>query len=254
MSDDTPVNLSEIPDDDNGLYYKDEPYTPHTLHQRLIVTYSPKYARYQKSIRESQVERAEKMLQTGNIKKERKNPNDPARFIGKVAATEDGEIAKIHNYLDTEKIELEALYDGIYAVTTDLLDDDVKDILKVSEGRWEIEECFRIMKTDFEARPVFLHDDIRIKAHFLICFLALVIYRYLEKDLGDVFSCETILDKLRTMNFADIQEQGFIPLYKRDKLTDALHDACGFETDYKFITKSQMKNIQKKVRVENKIL
>lgn len=246
VSDDTPVNLSEIPDDDNGLYYKDEPYTPHTLHQRLIVTYSPKYARYQKSIRESQVERAEKMLQTGNIKKERKNPNDPARFIGKVAATEDGEIAKIHNYLDTEKIELEALYDGIYAVTTDLLDDDVKDILKVSEGRWEIEECFRIMKTDFEARPVFLHDDIRIKAHFLICFLALVIYRYLEKDSGDVFSCETILDKLRTMNFADIQEQGFIPLYKRDKLTDALHDACGFETDYKFITKSQMKNIQKK--------
>ncbi|MFR3234748.1 MAG: IS1634 family transposase [Blautia producta] len=246
VSDDTPVNLSEIPDDDNGLYYKDEPYTPHTLHQRLIVTYSPKYARYQKSIRESQVERAEKMLQTGNIKKERKNPNGPARFIGKVAATEDGEIAKIHNYLDTEKIELEALYDGIYAVTTDLLDDDVKDILKVSEGRWEIEECFRIMKTDFEARPVFLHDDIRIKAHFLICFLALVIYRYLEKDLGDVFSCETILDKLRTMNFADIQEQGFIPLYKRDKLTDALHDACGFETDYKFITKSQMKNIQKK--------
>ena len=242
VSDDTPVNLSEIPDDDNGLYYKDEPYTPHTLHQRLIVTYS----RYQKSIREAQVERAEKMLQTGNIKKERKNPNDPARFIGKVAATEDGEIAKIHNYLDTEKIELEALYDGIYAVTTDLLDDDVKDILKVSEGRWEIEECFRIMKTDFEARPVFLHDDIRIKAHFLICFLALVIYRYLEKDLGDVFSCETILDKLRTMNFADIQEQGFIPLYKRDKLTDALHDACGFETDYKFITKSQMKNIQKK--------
>ena len=246
VSDDTPVNLSEIPDDDNGLYYKDEPYTPHTLHQRLIVTYSPKYARYQKSIREAQVERAEKMLQTGNIKKERKNPNDPARFIGKVAATEDGEIAKIHNYLDTEKIELEALYDGIYAVTTDLLDDDVKDILKVSEGRWEIEEYFRIMKTDFEARPVFLHDDIRIKAHFLICFLALVIYRYLEKDSGDVFSCETILDKLRTMNFADIQEQGFIPLYKRDKLTDALHDACGFETDYKFITKSQMKNIQKK--------
>ena len=105
---------------------------------------------------------------------------------------------------------------------------------------------FRIMKTDFEARPVFLHDDIRIKAHFLICFLALVIYRYLERDLKNAFSCETILDKLRTMNFADIQEQGFIPLYTRDKLTDALHNICGFETDYKFITKRQMKNIQKK--------
>lgn len=246
VSDDTPVNLSEITEDDDGLYYKDEPYTPHTLHQRLIVTYSPKYARYQKSIRDAQVERAEKMLRAGTVKKERRNPNDPARFIGKIAATEDGEAAKIHNYLDTEKIEQESLYDGMYAVTTDLLDDDIKDILKVSEGRWEIEECFRIMKTDFEARPVFLHDDIRIKAHFLICFLALVIYRYLEKDLKNAFSCEAILDKLRTMNFADIQEQGFIPLYTRDKLTDALHNVCGFETDYKFITKRQMKKIQKR--------
>ena len=148
------------------MYYKDEPYTPHTLHQRLIVTYSPKYARYQKAIRNTQVERAEAMLSSGKVKKERRNPNDPARFIGKVAVTEDGEAAKIHNYLDTEKIEQEALYDGMYAVTTDLLDDDVKDILKVSEGRWEIEECFRIMKTDFEARPVFLRDEVRIKSPF----------------------------------------------------------------------------------------
>ena len=139
------------------------------------------------------------MLSTGTIKKERRNPNDPARFIGKVAATEDGETAKIHNYLDTEKIEQEALYDGMYAVTTDLLDDDVKDILKVSEGRWEIEKCFRIMKTDFETKPFFLQDDIRIKAHFLICFLALVIYRYLERDLENAISYEMILDKLRTM-------------------------------------------------------
>ncbi len=120
----------------------------------------------------------------------------------------------------------------MYAVTTDLLDDDVKDILKVSEGRWKIEECFRIMKTDFEARPVF----------------------YLERELEYVFTCETILDKLKTINFADIQEQGFIPLYTRDKLTDALHKICGFDTDFKFITKSYMKTIQKKVKAENKIL
>ena len=246
VSDDSPVDLSKIPEDDTGLYYKDEPYTPHSLHQRLIITYSPKYAKYQKAIRDAQVERAEKMLKSGKIKKERRNPNDPARFIGKTAVTEDGEIAKIENYLDTGKIENEALYDGLYAVTTDLLDDDVKDILKVSEGRWEIEECFRIMKTDFEARPVYLQDEIRIKAHFLICFLSLVIYRYLEKSLGNIYTCETILDKLKTMNFADVQEQGFIPLYTRDKLTDTLHSVCGFETDFQFITKSQMKTIQKK--------
>ena len=207
---------------------------------------TPKYAKYQKAIRDAQVERAEKMLKSGKIKKERRNPNDPARFIGKTAVTEDGEIAKIENYLDTDKIENEALYDGLYAVTTDLLDDDVKDILKVSEGRWEIEECFRIIKTDFEARPVYLQDEIRIKAHFLICFLSLVIYRYLEKSLGNIYTCETILDKLKTMNFADVQEQGFMPLYTRDKLTDTLHSVCGFETDFQFITKSQMKTIQKK--------
>ena len=246
VSDDMPVDLSKIPEDDNGLYYKDEPYTPHTIHQRLIVTYSPKYARYQKTIRDAQVERAEKMLNSGKVKKERRNPNDPARFIGKTAVTEEGEAAKIHHYLDNGKIEQEALYDGMYAVTTDLLDDDVKNILKVSEGRWEIEECFRIMKTDFEARPVFLQDDVRIKAHFLICFLSLVIYRYLERELEHAFTCETILDKLKTINFADIQEQGFIPLYTRDRLTDALHRICGFDTGFKFITKSQMKTIQKK--------
>lgn len=246
VTDDSPVDLSKIPEDDTGLYYKDEPYTPHSLHQRLIITYSPKYAKYQKAIRDAQVERAEKMLKSGKIKKERRNPNDPARFIGKTAVTEDGEIAKIENYLDTDKIENEALYDGLYAVTTDLLDDDVKDILKVSEGRWEIEECFRIMKTDFEARPVYLQDETRIKAHFLICFLSLAIYRYLEKSLGSIYTCETILDKLKTMNFADVQEQGFMPLYTRDKLTDTLHSVCGFETDFQFITKSQMKTIQKK--------
>ena len=112
VSDDTPVDLSEIPEDDNGLYYKDEPYTPHTLHQRLIVTYSPKYAGYQKAIRGAQVERAEKMLDSGKVKKERRNPNDPARFIGKIAVTEDGEAAKIHNYLDTDKIEQESSTTG----------------------------------------------------------------------------------------------------------------------------------------------
>lgn len=246
VSDGKDVDITTLPDDDTGLYYKEEPYTPHTLHQRLIVTYSPKYARYQKTIRDKQVDRARKMLESGSVKKERKNPNDPARFIGKVAATADGEAAKIHNYLDEEKIQSESLYDGLYAVSTDLLDDEVGDILKVSEGRWEIEECFRIMKTDFEARPIFLQNETRIKAHFLTCFISLVIYRYLEKALGDPYTCERILSTLKSMNFASVQGQGFIPLYKRDKLTDKLHEICSFRTDYEFITKKDMKTIQKK--------
>lgn len=246
VSDNTPVDISKLPDDDTGLYYKDEPYTPKKLHQRLIITYSPKYARYQKTIRDTQVERAEKMIQSGNTKKQRKNPNDPARFIGTVAATEDGEVAKIHKFLDEDKIANEAQYDGLYAVCTDLLDDDVNDILKVSEGRWQIEECFRIMKTDFSARPVYLQNENRIKAHFLICFLALLTYRILEKKLNYKYTCEEILDTLKEMNFANLQEQGFVPLYKRLKITDDLHESCGFRTDYQFITKSHMKTIQKK--------
>lgn len=246
ISDDKPVDITKLSDDDKGLYYKEEPYTTKKLHQRLIITYSPKYALYQKTIRDRQVERAQKMLDSGNTKKNRKNPNDPARFIGTTAATKEGEAAAIHRYLDESKIEEEARYDGLYAVCTDLLDDDVSDILKVSEGRWQIEECFRIMKTDFSARPVYLRDENRIKAHFLICFLALTIYRFLEKKLDSKYTCEELLDTLKGINFAEIQEQGFIPLYKRKAITDALHEACGFRTDYQFITKSKMKTIQKK--------
>ena len=245
VSDDKTVDITGLPPDDKGLYYKDEPYTTKKLHQRLIITYSPKYALYQKSIRDKQVERAQKMLDSGNTKKNRKNPNDPARFIGTVAATKEGEAADIHHYLDESKIEEEAKYDGLYAVCTDLLDDDVSDILKVSEGRWQIEECFRIMKTDFAARPVYLQDENRIKAHFLICFLALTIYRFLEKKLDSKYTCEELLDALKAINFVDVQEQGFMPTYKREPITDDLHDACGFRTDYQFITKSKMKTIQK---------
>ena len=245
VSDDKPVDITGLPPDDKGLYYKDEPYTTKKLHQRLIITYSPKYELYQKSIRDRQVERAQKMLDTGNTKKNRKNPNDPARFIGTVAATKEGKAADIHHYLDESKIEEEAKYDGLYAVCTDLLDDDVSNILKVSEGRWQIEECFRIMKTDFSARPVYLQDENRIKAHFLICFLALTIYRFLEKKLNSKYTCEELLDALKAINFVDVQEQGFMPTYKREPITDALHDACCFRTDYQFITKSKMKTIQK---------
>ena len=246
VSDDAPVDITKLSEDDKGLYYKDEPYTTKKLHQRLIITYSPKYALYQKSIRDKQIERAQKMLDSGNTKKNRKNPNDPARFIRTLAVTKEGEAADVKHYLDENKISEEGQYDGFYAVCTDLLDDEVDDILKVSEGRWQIEECFRIMKTDFSARPIYLQDENRIKAHFLICFLALTIYRFLEKKLGSKYTCEKLLDTLKGMNFAEIQEQGFTPLYKREAITDDLHDVCGFRTDYQFITKSKMRNIQKK--------
>lgn len=246
ISDNKDVDISNLSYTDKGIYYKEIPYTPKKLHQRLIVVYSPKYAVYQKTIREKQIERAKCMLNAGTAKRAGRNPNDPCRFIKKIAVTDDGEIANIHNLLDNEKIENEARYDGLYAVSTDVLDDDVRDIIGVSEGRWEIEECFRIMKTDFEARPVFLQKEIRIKAHFLTCFLALILYRYLEQKMNNKYTCTEILETIRNMNFATVQEQGYIPLYKRNTITDDLHHLFGFNTDFQFITKQEMRNIQKK--------
>lgn len=246
VSNDEPVDITNLTEKDkNSLFYKDEPYTTKKLHQRLIITYSPKYAAYQKNIRSKQVERAENMVASGKLKKQRKNPNDPARFVGKDAVTKDGEIAEICYYLDEKKIEEEEKYDGLYAVCTDLLDDEVGDILKVSEGRWQIEDCFRTMKTDFSARPVNVRREDRIKAHFLTCFLALLVYRLLKKRLKEQYTCEEILDTLEGMNFADIEEQGYIPLYSRETITDDLHEVCGFRTDYQFISKRKMKAIQK---------
>ena len=246
LSDNRLVDLAKLTDQDaDSLFCKEIPYDGKKVCHRLIVTYSPKYAAYQKAVRATQIARAEKMVDSGSAKKERRNPNDPARFIEKFAVTDEGEAAKVHYYLDEDKIAEEERYDGMYAVCTDLLDDPVGDILKVSEGRWQIEECFRIMKTDFEARPVYLSREDRIRAHFLTCFLSLTIYRYLEKELGGDFTCEQILDTLKGMNFAELEEQGFMPLYERSLLTDSLHDVCGFRTDWQFISKSKMKTIEK---------
>lgn len=247
LPDDMPADITALTEEDKDyLYYKDEPYTTKKLHQRLIITYSPKYAAYQKAVRAEQIARAEKMIAGGALKKQRRNPNDPARFVNKIAVTKEGEKATIHYYLDQDKIAEEEMYDGLYAVCTDLLDDDVADILKVSEGRWQIEDCFRTMKTDFGARPVYLTREDRIKAHFLTCFLALLHFRLLKRSLKGTYTTEQLLQTLRSMNFADVEEQGFMPIYERQKITDDLHEACGFRTDYQFITKRRMKGIQKK--------
>lgn len=247
LSDDSPIDITQLNDDEKQcLFYKDEPYTTKKLHQRLIITYSPKYAAYQKAIRAEQIARAEKMIANGSLKKQRKNPNDPARFVNKVAVTDDGEKADIHYYLNLEKIAEEEKYDGLYAVCTDLLDDNVADILKVSEGRWQIEDCFRTMKTEFGARPVYLTREDRIKAHFLTCFLALLHFRLLKRSLKNTYTTDGLLNTLKNINFADVEEQGFMPIYERTVLTDELHEVCGFRSDYQFISKRKMKEIQKK--------
>ena len=246
LSDNRLVDLDQLDEKDyEELFYKEEPYSTKKLENRLLITYSPKYAAYQKEIRTKQVDRALHMLKDGNHKKTSKNPNDQARFIDKAAVTKDGEKADILYFLDESKIAEEERYDGLYAVCTDLFDDNPADLLKVSEGRWQIEACFRIMKTDFEARPVYVRREDCIQAHFLICFLSLLVYRLLEKKLGGTYTCCEILDTLRSFKFADVQGQGFIPVYEVTELTDRLHELLGFATDYEFLTKSRMKTIEK---------
>ena len=125
------------------------------------------------------------------------------------------------------------------------MDDDVSEIIKINHRRWEIEECFRIMKSEFKARPVYLSDDDRIEAHFVTCFISLVIYRLLEKRLHEKFTCHEIISELRDMNFKEIKGEGYEPIYTRTDFTDALHDAFGFHTDYQIVTTKQIKKICK---------
>lgn len=247
------INIDDIDFNDeknrNRLFYKEIPLEK-PVKERLIVTYSPKYAIYQKKIRNKQLERAIKMIdKKGKLKKNRKNPNDPARFIEKIATDKNGEIIEEYYTLDINKIREEEMYDGFYAITTNLEDDDIKSIIEVSERRWQIEECFRIMKTDFKARPVYLHNEDRIKAHFLTCFISLIIYRLLADKLDNKYTVSETLKTLREMELVDTQYNGYIPAYKRTQITDELHQLFGFRTDYEIIGKKKMRNIIKNTKI-----
>lgn len=229
------------------LFYKELPLEK-PMKERLIVTFSPKYALYQKKIRENQIERAMKMIKNGKLKKARKNPNDPARFIEKITTNENGEVIEEHYVMDIQKIKEEEMYDGFYAITTNLEDDDIKTIIAVSERRWQIEECFRIMKTDFKARPVYVQKEDSIEAHFLTCFISLIIYRLLADKLGNRYTVNEIIKTLRNMEVVDTNYNGYIPAYKRTTLTDELHEKYGFRTDYEIIGKKKMRNIIKNTK------
>lgn len=245
------VDLTTLDETDetvfNSIYYKEIPVVTGDMDEMLIVTYSPKYKAYQRSIRNSQIERARNTITTPSKQRKGKNQNDPARFIKQTSITPDGEIAeKILLDLDTDKIAEEEKYDGFYAVITNL-DDNIEEILKVNRQRWEIEENFRIMKSEFEARPVYVRREDRIKAHFLICYLSLLVYRLLESKLESKYTCEEILDALRKMQVTLLSKNsGYTPSYKRTKLTDLLHEKFGFHTDYEYISKSSMRSIIKK--------
>ena len=233
----------------NTIYYKEYPLVTGDMDETVIITYSPKYKAYQSKIRNAQIDRAKKMIQSSDKTRKGKGSNDPARFVQRTSVTEDGEIAQKNIYqLDEAKILEESMYDGFYAVVTNL-EGDISEIININKQRWEIEENFRIMKSEFEARAVFVRREDRIKAHFLTCFISLLVYRLLEKKLGEEFTCSQILETLRNMNVTLLsKDSGYIPSYKRTKITDKLHSSFGFRTDYEFIRKSTMRTIIKETK------
>lgn len=249
------IDISKF-DDDEILHEK---YKDHTffkqrwikedgLEQKLIITYSLKHRAYQRNIRNRQLERATKLIENNPKSIDKKRSTDYKRFIESTQCTSDGEIADKTLYtLDTSAIAKEAMYDGFYAVCTNL-EDNPADIAKINHRRWEIEECFRIMKSELKARPVFLRRDDRIKAHFTTCFLALVLYRYLEKKVEEKFTPNEIISQMREMNFISIPGEGYVPTYTRTGFTDALHEAFSFRTDYQIVSNKNMKKIYKETK------
>lgn len=230
----------------NSIFYKERWINENGLPQRLIVSYSIKERDYQKAIREKQIARAEKIVSDG-FGTANRNQNSPKRFVSETRVTSDGEVAvtKILS-LDSDKIEAEAIFDGFYAVCT-TLEKDVKEIIHINKMRWQIEAAFRTMKSEFKARPVYLRNDDRINAHFLTCFLSLLVLKIIEKKIGNKYSEEQILHTLREMNVYRLRDLGYLSSYTRTEITDALHDAFGFRTDNEFISEKTIKKIFKMV-------
>lgn len=236
--------LSELDEetDYDKVFYKDRWMNEDNLEQHLIVTYSIKYRNYQRTIRARQIERAKKFVESPS-KLAKNRANDSKRFIEQGHCTPDGEVAsKTITSLNQKLIDNEEKYDGLYAVCTNL-EYDVKSIIKINQKRWEIEECFRIMKTEFKARPVYLSRKDRITAHFTTCFTALVIYRILEQKLKEKYTCEELIGTIRSMDMMIAPGEGYIPTYTRTDITDALHDAFGFRTDYQITSQKNMRKI-----------
>ena len=243
-------NLNDIRNDEelkekyyDKLFYKIISSETKSVKQDLIVTFSFKYFDYNRNIRNSQIERAKKSIDTNQTTRKGKNQNDYRRFIVDTKSTATGEVAENSSLsLDEDLIKQEEQYDGYYALTTNLVG-DIEQILKITKGRWEIEESFRIMKTDFLTRPVNLSREDRIKSHFLTCFMALLIYRIIEKKLDYKYTTSEILKTIRNMDVLESKGDGYIPEYIRTNLTDDLHDTFGFRTDYEINTYKYFKKI-----------
>ena len=243
-------NLEKINEDEdlrekyyNTIFYKIIPTETKSVKQDLIVTFCFKYLDYNRNIRNNQIEKAKKSIETNNVTRKGKNQNDYRRFVETINSTNNGEIADKTSYsINQSIIDEEEKYDGYYALTTNLIG-DIQEILKIVKGRWEIEESFRIMKSDFLARPVNLSREDRIKAHFMTCFISLFIYRLLEKKLNYKYTTAQILDTLKKMEMIEHKGLGYEPIYERTKITDDLHEVFSFNTDFEIVSYKKIKKI-----------
>ena len=214
-----------------------------SFNQTLLVTFSLKYRDYTMRVRNAQVERARRAIAQGGTKIERKNQNDFRRFVKSKSTTAKGEEAsKVQYMINEDAIAEEAKYDGFYATMHNLDEAETSDILKITKGRWEIEESFRITKTEMRARPIYLARRDRIRAHLLVVFIALLFYRILERKLPNQYTDQQILECLREMDIAKYpNEDSYLPAYTRTDLTDDIHQYLGFYTDYERMTDWRMR-------------
>ena len=228
------------------VFYKERWINEDKIEQRLIVTFSLKYRDYNKNIRQGQIDRANKLISSNPKKISKPRQNDFKRFISTINTTVNGEVADTPSYdLNQELIDEESKYDGLYAVCTNL-DDEVSQIIKVNKKRWEIEETFRIMKDELDSRPVYLSKDERIEAHFITCVLAMVLFRYLEKELdNESFTYPKIISTLREYNYKHFPGIGYTPCFTRTELTDALEEKFNINGSSEIISEKNMKNFCK---------
>lgn len=215
--------------------------------QHIIITFSRKIMEYQRFIRNRQIERAKKLLKDLDPDTYKKGPHDVTRFIRRTSKTKSGETAADLYEIDQNVIDEEEKYDGYYAIATNL-DDPAKDVIQVSSQRYRIEDCFRIMKTNFNARPVYHHNRERIIAHFMVCYTALLLFRLLEKKLdqtGTHFTVENIIETLKNMEVANLEDMCYMSTYTCSQVCTALNAAFDLGLDKKYY---QPKELNKKLK------
>ena len=214
-----------------------------TLNQYVIITFSRKMMEYQRKIRNNQIERAKKLIKYNKVEDLKKNQNDPKRFIMKEKNQKGTYV------INEELIKEEEKYDGFYAIATNLdAPKEAKDIFEVNSQRYKIEDCFRVLKTYFKARPVNHRKKDRIIGHFMVCYTALLIYRLMEEKLKQHhyhFTIEEIIENTKNMNVVNNHDLYYQATYSGSEICDALNDVFGLELNKEYY---QPKELRKKIK------